>query len=197
MGSRLPLLRDREVTALTDAGRRDGWEGIADHLAKPLQAIEDLRDDMRDLNQACSKMMKQNCDAWTKEAIKAIASRKTKEDGKQTEETSPPVSSNPNDKGGLEDLVLISNEMKVLASAINGTHRISESFVLNERPCERAYRPDVMERDLKIHAEIDKRIEKCMTRLVRLKEYKRMYAPKEVKGQSAAVITLPAKQPGK
>ena len=53
-----------------------------------------------------------------------------------------------------------------------------------------------MEKELKILAELDKRIEKTMVRLVSLKEYKRVYGTKEVKAKPAEAISLPAKQPG-
>jgi hypothetical protein len=88
---------------------------------------------------------------------------------------------------------VLMSEMKVAAGMAGGALRVIESNRLDERPCERAYRPDLMERDLKILAEIDKRIEKTMVHLVSLKEYKKLYT-KEVKPLPAQAISPPAKQ---
>ena len=82
-------------------------------------------------------------------------------------------------------------EMKAAAAVLGAPLRVIESHNLDESACERAYRPDLMERELKILAEIDKRIEKTIVRLVQLKEYKRIYGTKEVKAQPAEVPSLP------
>jgi hypothetical protein len=94
----------------------------------------------------------------------------------------------------LEKLTVLMTEMKAAASIVGAALRAIESYGLDERPCERAYRPDLMERELKVLADIDKRIEKAIARLVTLKEYKRLYGTKEVKARLAEAISLPAKQ---
>ena len=43
---------------------------------------------------------------------------------------------------------------------------------------ERAYNPDIMERELKIQAEIDRRIDKVLKRLMMIKEYKKFHRQK-------------------
>jgi hypothetical protein len=62
---------------------------------------------------------------------------------------------------------------------------------------ERAYDPAAIELRLKIETAIDNRISKCMSRLVGLKEYKRMYGqnPLTALPTSAPPLT-PAEQPG-
>ena len=67
------------------------------------------------------------------------------------------------------------------------------NYDLDERLCERAYRPEILERELKISADIDKRIEKAMQRLVLAKEFKKQYRPKEVYAQVADSTALLAK----
>ena len=47
---------------------------------------------------------------------------------------------------------------------------------------ERIFRPDVIEREVRIGALIDRQIEKGLAQLVHLKEYKRMYKKKQVTG---------------
>ena len=58
---------------------------------------------------------------------------------------------------------------------------------------EQAYLPDIMERELKIHAEIDRRIEKVLKRLVMAKEYKRLYGAKSVSANQIEATKLPTK----
>jgi hypothetical protein len=51
-----------------------------------------------------------------------------------------------------------------------------------------------MERELKIRAELDKRIEKAIARLVTIKEYKKFYGADVVEAQAAeVVVSLPSK----
>jgi hypothetical protein len=60
----------------------------------------------------------------------------------------------------------------------------------------RAYNPDIMERELKIQAEIDRRIEKALKRLVLIKEYKTFYGAKCVDSAPIQIEALPAKPIG-
>jgi hypothetical protein len=58
---------------------------------------------------------------------------------------------------------------------------------------ERAYNPDIMERELKIQSEIDRRIEKVLKRLITIKEYKRMYVAKSVYSKPVQIEALSPK----
>jgi len=58
---------------------------------------------------------------------------------------------------------------------------------------ERAYLPDIMERELKIQAEIDRRIDKVWKRLVMTKEFKRLRCAKSVNANQIEAIRLTAK----
>jgi hypothetical protein len=58
---------------------------------------------------------------------------------------------------------------------------------------ERAYQPHIMEKELKIQAELDRRIEKGLKRLVMAKEFKRLYPAKSVKANQIEATKLPAK----
>ena len=74
--------------------------------------------------------------------------------------------------------------------------RMSEDYDLDRKGAERAYRPDILEKELKIHAEIDRRIDKAINHLVTIKEYKKHYGANtiEVKTVEAkALIGLPSK----
>lgn len=61
---------------------------------------------------------------------------------------------------------------------------------------ERAYDPDVMERELKIQAEIDRRIDKVLKRLVMIKQYKEFYGIKAIDSKPPEIEALPAKPTG-
>jgi hypothetical protein len=58
---------------------------------------------------------------------------------------------------------------------------------------ERTYLPDIMERELKIQAETDRRIEKAIKRLVMVKEYKRQYCAKSANVNRIELTRLTAK----
>jgi hypothetical protein len=58
-----------------------------------------------------------------------------------------------------------------------------ESGNLFKADVEQAYRPDIMERELKLHAEISRQIEKVVKRLVMLQEYKRLYSRKSIEAK--------------
>jgi hypothetical protein len=57
---------------------------------------------------------------------------------------------------------------------------------------ERAYLPDIMEKELKIQAEIDRRIDRVLKRLVMTKEFKRLYRAKSVNAKQVEATRLTA-----
>ena len=61
---------------------------------------------------------------------------------------------------------------------------------------ERAYNPAIMERELKIQAELDRQIEKALKRLVIIKDYKRFYVAKNVESKPVQIEAPPAKPIG-
>jgi hypothetical protein len=179
VASRLAFLRDRDISGLTEAGRDNGWEGIADYFAKTLDNNEVTRDGMHDLSTAHREAVIKIHGVLTKQMTQILASDGTNQDKNSAATV-------------LAKLTEMMIEMKATSSVVSATLHAMRSYGLDERPCERAYRPDVMEKELKILGEIDKRIEKTIARLVVLKEYKKMYSPKEVKSLSAETISLPA-----
>jgi hypothetical protein len=183
IGSQLAFRRDRDVSALTEAGRLNGWEGIAEHFAKTLDNNESARETMRSINKDLREMVAPVHGLVFKRIQQMLAPDGTNQDSKQ------------NAAAELEKLTVLMNEMKAAAGVVGAALRVIESNCLDEKPCERAYRPDLMERDLKILADIDKQIDKTIVRLAQLKEYKRIYVTKEVKARPAEVTSLPAKHP--
>lgn len=70
--------------------------------------------------------------------------------------------------------------------------KLIENFDLEQGPSERAYRPNVVERTAKVEAQIDNQIEKALARLANLKEFKRIYVPKNVEGRRVDTIEAKA-----
>jgi len=60
----------------------------------------------------------------------------------------------------------------------------------------RAYNPDIMERELKIQAELDRRIDKVLKRLIMIKEYKKFHMAKSLDSKPVQIEALPAKSIG-
>jgi len=89
----------------------------------------------------------------------------------------------------VKKLNLLLKEMQICSHQIAPTLRIIEKADLDASLSERAYQPEILERELKLHADIDKRIEKTIARLIGLKEYKRMYTPKLVNATPAAATS--------
>ena len=183
IGSQLAFRRDRDVAALTEAGRLNGWEGIADHFAKTLDNNESARETMRSINKALREVVVPTYGLVTKRMEQMLLPDGANQESKQSAAAE------------LENLTALMIEMKAAAAVLGAPLRIIESHDLDESACERAYRPDLMERELKIHAEIDKRIEKTITRLVVLKDYKRLNGTKEVKARLAEAPSLSPKHP--
>jgi hypothetical protein len=183
VGSQLAFRRDRDISGLAEAGRNNGWDGIADYFANTLDNNESKRGEMRDLIKSLSEVAVASYKHVAKQLERILAHDGTNREGKESALTQ------------LEKLNELMREVKAGSSLMSARLQALEGLGLEERPCERAYRPDVMEKELKILAEIDKRFEKTIAHLVRLKEYKNMYIPREVKALPAETIGLPAKQP--
>jgi hypothetical protein len=75
--------------------------------------------------------------------------------------------------------------------------QLIETHDLDQKVCERAYRPEVMERELKIRADLDKRIEKAIARLVTIKEYKKFYGANVIEAQAAELVVSLPSQPSR
>ena len=98
------------------------------------------------------------------------------------------------DPATLEKLTLLAKELNVLGNnVVVPLVRTIEEYDLDQKVAERAYRPDVMEKELKLHAELEKLIDKTVKRLVTIKEYKKYFGEEAIEAQSTEVVSLPAK----
>ena len=95
----------------------------------------------------------------------------------------------------FEKLIALTKELNLAGKDLVPWLRAIEELNLDQKVAEQAYRPDIMEKELKLHAEIDRRIEKAMKRLVQAKEYKKFYGAKSIDVKQNGVTSLPAKSP--
>jgi hypothetical protein len=95
----------------------------------------------------------------------------------------------------LEKLVALAKELNLTGKDLVPWLRATEELNLDQHVAVQVYRPDIMEKELKLHAEIDRRIEKAMNRLVQAEEYKKFYGAKSIDVKQNGVTSLPAKSP--
>ena len=72
--------------------------------------------------------------------------------------------------------------------------QFTETYDVDQKIAERAYRPDLMEKELKILAQIDRQIAKTIDNLIRAKEYKKFYVREAIEAKAMGRGSLPAKQ---
>ncbi len=208
VGSQLLFRRIPDASALADAGR-NGWDGIAEYLASSVQDVETVRESLRDVAKSYSEASALFCKRFHKqlelmdapEVVPSGTPAPTGTPAPGGTSASGGTSPNATNQGSelssdqVEKLILLAKEMRLTSREIAPALSMIGNYDLDERLCERAYRPEILERELKISADIDKRIEKTMVRLGWLKDYKKLYGAKEVKALPAQATTLPAKQP--
>ena len=179
VGSQLAFHRQQEASAIT-AASSNGWQGVADYIAS-------IRgDDTADLRAAVKSQA---------EAVKLVfdtINEKVAGIGKPDDATaeSKEKRSDADVVAGLKALHKMAIDRR---NDLVPLLRANEEFELNQNVAAQAYRPDIMERELKLHAEIDRRIEKAMIRLARAKEHKKFYGAKSVDVKQNGVTSLPAK----
>jgi hypothetical protein len=179
IGSQLAFHKQREAGAMATASSQ-GWKGVADYLAR---GDGDRMADAAYVGaKSQSEAVKQVCDMIRKR-IERIC--KTDEAAEKKEDS----------VAELEKLVTLAKELNLVGQSLVPLLRAIEEHNFDQRAAAHAYRPDIMEKELKLHAEIDRRIEKVMRRLVQAKEYKKLYGAKSIDIKQNGVTSLPAKSP--
>jgi hypothetical protein len=185
IGSQLAFHRHPDAAALTDAGS-GGWPGVAEYIKgtsgdgdRVAEAFRALARSHVATVQKVHSLIGEQADLISPCASSADPAERER---KQTQSAE------------FDRLVSMMKELNVMNKEliVPALHLI-ENYDVDQKVAARAYRPDIMERNLKTEAEIDKRIEKAITRLVTIKEYKKLYSSKEIEG-STEVLNLPAKR---
>jgi hypothetical protein len=173
IGSQLTFHKQPNVDKMADASS-DGWEGVAKYLAK---TDDGMADSIRAMAKAQADASKIICEIVLKHMKRATDSNGPRAEPKEDIE--------------FERLSALAKEISFLGTElVRPMLHIVEKHVLDS--AERAYRPDVMEKELKLHAEIDRQIEKTLKRLVMIKEYKNFYRPKSIDPKQSEVTSSPA-----
>ena len=180
IGSQLAFHKQSEAGAMAIAGSQ-GWKGVADYLTTG--DGDRMADAAYVAAKSQSEAVKQVCDMIGKH-IERIC--KTDEAAEKKEGSSV---------AELEKLVALAKELNLVGQSLVPLLRSIEEHNLDQKVAAQAYRPDIMEKELKLHAEIDRRIEKAMRRLVQAKEYKKFYGAKSIDVKQNGVTSLPAKSP--
>jgi hypothetical protein len=92
----------------------------------------------------------------------------------------------------FDKLYVLMKELNIVSTGfVVPSFQAAERLKLDQ--IERAYQPHIMEKELKIQAEIDRRIEKVFKRLAMAKDFKRLYGAKSVNANQIEATKLPAK----
>ncbi len=111
--------------------------------------------------------------------------------GKQAEQICKPDETNVDSQVvEFEKLTVSLKEFNLVFEDLVSSLRRVEEQKLDQ--IEQAYRPHIMEKELKIQAEVDRRIEKVLKRLVMTKEFKRLYCAKSVNANQIEATRLTA-----
>jgi hypothetical protein len=171
IGIQLAFHGQADADALAEAGD-DGWEGVARYLKKTSADGDRVCDVARALANSHTKVVTKVLD----EINQCI--------GDESKQKDPAV---------LDNLILLAKKIDdVGKDVVVPMLRITETYDVDQKIAERAYRPDLMEKELKVLAHIDRQITKAMESLVRAKEYKKFYGRLAIEAQSTKVVNLPA-----
>jgi len=172
----LAARRDAHFSKLVDAGQREGWNGIIDYIAN---TSHDSDASIREVIKPYLVAAKSIYACVSKETEQMLSADAANQTAEQT-------------TSKLEALIRMVKQLQASSAPIGPLLRMLENGQLDQERWHSAYRAEVIEKELKIAGEIDKRIEKVMRRLVLAKEYKRLYGPKEISALQPPAKILPA-----
>jgi hypothetical protein len=173
----LAARRDAHFSKLVDAGQRDGWNGIIDYIAN---TSHDSDASIREVIKPWLEAAKITYAYVSKETAQMLAADTANQTAEQT-------------TSKLEALIRMLKELQVSGAPIGSLLRMIENGQLDQERWLSPYRAEVIEKELKIAGEIDKRIEKVMRRLALTKEYKRLYRAREIEALPSPATVLPVK----
>jgi hypothetical protein len=187
VGSQLAFHRHPDAGALVEAGR-SGWSGVADYLKTQVGDGDRMCDAIRTMTRSHAVTFSKTCAVMDERLQQMSAGKSASQEGQSSDQESK-----QSDSAELQSLISLAKELNVATDMIRDMLRLIEDYDLDQKVCERAYRPEITERELKIRADLDKRIEKAIARLVTIKEYKKFYGANVIEAQHAEVISLSPK----
>ena len=174
IGTQLAFRAQPDANALAEAADDDGWEGVARYLKKT----------SGDGDRACD-MARALANSHTA-VLTSIMDQVKQSIGDESKQ---------NDPAALEKLAVLVKEINAFGQdTVIPMLRFTETYDVDQKIAERAYRPDLMEKELKIRAHIDRQIAKTLENLVRAKEYKKFYVREAIEAKAMGRASRPAKQ---
>ena len=133
-----------------------------------------------------SKAVQAGCALVLKHLEQLYQSNKVKANSQANGQVNSQANSQPVD---FDKLNLLMKELNLISTGfVVPSLQAVEQLKLDQ--IERAYQPHIMEKELKLQAEIDRRIEKVLKRLVIVKELKRQYPAKSVSAKQIEATKL-------
>jgi hypothetical protein len=162
IGMQLAYRGHPDADAMAKAGEQ-GWEGVGRYLHETSGKPERFSDHARAAAKAQSSAIIRISEAIDK-AMAPLAKGKGSPDSRET----------------IKELTHLAEVVSALSDSVVHGLKYAEDYDLQQGPYQRAHRPDVLEKYSKIESHIDKQIDKALVRLVRLKEYDKMYPEVEL-----------------
>jgi hypothetical protein len=195
IGSQLAYHGHPDAEAITDAGQ-NGWAGVREFLRGTVDDRDQLVDQIRAGAKAQAKVSLQILELIGRATARTlVAPPPSKSKSERPQQPSHARAASLLDDTLLDDELLknllhLADQVQAIGTTFFDPLKLVENYDLDQGFFGRAYRPEILERHLKIEAQIDSRVEKALTRLANLKEFKRIYAAKEVKGRRTDAVAL-------
>jgi hypothetical protein len=184
IGSQLAYRRHPDAAALCKAGQ-SGWSGVGEYL-ESISEVDGVSHALRGMAKSHASTL-QSAFAKVNERLAKMEFSPVPQTGEQLDKYSELRSESQvrrtNDQ--LDALTELTNGLNAIGtSVIIPVLKMIENQDIEHSLAERAFRPDIIEREVKVSALIDKQIEKGLARLVHLKKYKRLYKKKQITASS-------------
>ena len=175
IGSQLEYRHHREASALAEAGK-DGWSGINQHISSKMAEKNPQRDLPRRMALSYLDDVKQ---------LMELVRRQTSLATSEAADDSPKQAK----RATIQDLIELTKTVGNMGERLLAVAPLMDEIFRDEERdiFERAYRPDVIAKNLKIGAEVNKALEKAMTRFFQLKAYQNLRAVKPKMKQIDAI----------
>jgi hypothetical protein len=164
--------------ALTKAGE-SGWSGVEEYLTSMPDKMQSVRDVFRRLAESHAAVLMSALEKASASLAKLEPSS-TEQSGEKLDRIE--VGKEAREKRRNEQLVALLEALNAIGAHIAPVLNAIEARSFEESFAERIFRPDIIEKEVRVGALIDRQIEKGLAQLVHLKEYKRMYKKKQVTG---------------
>jgi hypothetical protein len=178
IGCQLAYRRHPNAGALTKAGV-SGWSGVEQYLESTSDQLQSFRDAFCSLAVSHASLLK-----IAYEKMNAILAKpefpRTSQTGEETGDYNVLRKEAQERQRSDQMDALIESLNRIGDRVITPALKMIEYDDIEQSVAERVFRPDIIEKEVRVGALIDRQIEKGLAQLVHLKEYKRMYKKKQL-----------------